>query len=137
MKMKRLYLVLAICLIAIILIIGTTIVSKQQKQLRSNNLKIDSLQIAIEKLNIKLGRTIFRNDCQTCHAKGKTDDYLEGVVNRVGEPYLKMYLTNQDSLTNARDKYALALKEMWGHLGNNHNFKYTQEELNALIRYLQ
>jgi hypothetical protein len=84
------------------------------------------------------GQKIFRNDCNACHvAKGKRHNYLEGVVQRAGEDYLKLYITKQDSLIAAKDKYALELKEKWGNLGNCHNFRYTEKQIMELIEYLR
>ncbi len=73
-----------------------------------------------------------------CHAmKDQLHDYLDDVVRRVGEPYLRLYITNQDSLTKAQDKYAIDLKNKTGNLANSHNYKFPDEELNALIQYLK
>ena len=101
-------------------------------------LKADSLQVNIKQLNIEFGKSIFRRDCRVCHAmKGRLHDYLDGVVGRVGEQYLKLYLTNQDSLTRAKDKYAIDLKERMGNMANSHNYKFSEAELKALIEYLK
>jgi mono/diheme cytochrome c family protein len=84
------------------------------------------------------GEAIFRLDCNACHVvKNKLHNYLEGVVDRVGKDYLKLYLTKQDSLVFAKDNNALMLKRMWNNMANSHNFKYTEEELNAIIEYLK
>ncbi|MFN7014408.1 MAG: c-type cytochrome [Bacteroidia bacterium] len=84
------------------------------------------------------GYTIFKADCNACHVtKQRLHNHLEGVVDRVGEDYLKLYLTKQDSLILAKDSNALKLKELWSNLANSHNFKYTQEQLNAIIEYLK
>lgn len=84
------------------------------------------------------GQKLFRTDCNTCHvAKKRLHNYLEGVVQRVGEEYLIKYLTKQDSLINSNDKYALKLKEVYGNAGNSHNFKYDDEQLLSLIEYLR
>ena len=84
------------------------------------------------------GEAIFRTDCNACHvAKDKLHNYLEGVVDRVGKDYLKLYLTKQDSLVSAKDSNALMLKRVWNNMANSHNFKYSEEELNAIIEYLK
>jgi cytochrome c1 len=128
----------AFTLLGIALIIAIVIVGNQRLRLGKNEVIIDSLKWRTQKLNIDLGKTLFRADCSMCHvAKYKTDNLMEGIVNRIGENYLRKYLTKQDSLLNAKDKYALALKESWGNLANSHNFKYSDEELNALIQYLK
>lgn len=85
-----------------------------------------------------LGKALFIRDCNACHVtKGRLHNYLEGVVDRVGKNYLKLYLTKQDSLTSARDTNAIHLKEVWGNMANSHNFKYSDKELTAIIEYLK
>ena len=69
---------------------------------------------SIDAIQIKQGQTLFKINCGSCHAIFKTDNYLQGVVQRVGENYLKMYLTKQDSLIKAKDKYALEVKKAFG-----------------------
>ena len=84
------------------------------------------------------GQKIFRSDCNACHvAKDRLHNHLEGVVQRVGDDYLKLYLTRQDSLIKAKDKYAVNIKEAWGKLGNSHNFQYSEKQLQELIEYLR
>jgi hypothetical protein len=84
------------------------------------------------------GQKIFKADCNACHVtKGRLHNYLEGVVQRVGDDYLKLYLTKQDSLIESKDKYALRLKETWGNMGNSHNFDYTEIQLKEVIEYLR
>ncbi len=61
---------------------------------------------------------------------------LEGVVDRLGEKYIKVYLTKQDSLVEAKDPYAIARKEAYK-MANSHNFNYTDQQLNNLISYLK
>lgn len=86
----------------------------------------------------KLGESIFMEDCRKCHvSKEMNHNYIEGVVENVGISYLKLYLTKQDSLLKAKDKYALDLKEMWGNNGTIHKFNYTEDELDVLIEYLK
>lgn len=84
------------------------------------------------------GEAIFITDCNTCHGgRYKTDNYLEGVVQRAGPDYLKLYLTRQDSLVQVKDSNAIMLKKIWGNLANSHNFNYTDEELEAIIEFLK
>lgn len=84
------------------------------------------------------GLEIFLNDCRKCHVtKGRLHNYLDGIVDKVGVDYLKLYITKQDSLTENKDQYALAVKEEWGNQANSHNFKYSENELNLLIEYLK
>ena len=84
------------------------------------------------------GLKIFKADCNQCHVtKDRLHNYLEGVYDRVGESYLKLFLTKQDSLVLAKDSNALMLKDIWGHKENSHNFPYSERELNALIEYIK
>lgn len=84
------------------------------------------------------GQNIFKTDCNVCHvSKGRRHNLLEGVVQRVGDDYLKLYLTRQDSLIKAKDRYAVNIKEEWGNLGNSHNFRYSEKQLQELIEYLR
>lgn len=86
----------------------------------------------------ELGKEIFMKDCQKCHvSKNMKHNYLAGIVDRVGTDYLKIYLTKQDSLLQAKDKHALEIKEFWGNNGTIHNFNFTENELNLLIEYLK
>jgi mono/diheme cytochrome c family protein len=86
---------------------------------------------------INQGKTLFVTNCNSCHAILKTDNYLQGVVQRLGENYLKLYLTRQDSLISTKDKHALGLKREFGNLGNSHNFDFSDEQLNAIIEFLR
>ena len=84
------------------------------------------------------GKEIFMEDCRKCHvSKELRNNYLAGVVEKIGTEYLKTYLTKQDSLLKAKDEYALELKDFWGNNGVIHKFNYTENELNLLIEYLK
>ena len=84
------------------------------------------------------GKEIFMEDCITCHvAKGRRHDYLLGVVDKVGIPYLKLYLSKQDSLLQSQDAYAVKLNEDMGNNGAIHKFDYSEPEFKALIEYLK
>ena len=73
-----------------------------------------------------------------CHvSKRRRHNLLEGVVQRVRDDYLKLYLTRQDSLMKAKDRYAVNIKEEWGNLGNSHNYQYSEKQLQELIEYLR
>lgn len=48
-----------------------------------------------------------------------------------------LYITKQDSLIMAKDKYAVNVKEAFNNQGNSHNFKYTEKQLKELIEYLR
>ncbi|MDC6362392.1 MULTISPECIES: hypothetical protein [Flavobacteriaceae] len=84
------------------------------------------------------GLDIFLNDCGQCHVtKGKLHNYLDGIVVKLGEEYLRLYLTKQDSLIENGDKLALSIKKEWGNQSNNHNFSYSEKELDFLMEYLK
>ncbi len=84
------------------------------------------------------GLELFLNDCKKCHVtKGQLHNYLDGIADKVGVNYLKLYITKQDSLTENKDNYALAIKDDWGNQANSHNFKYSETELNLLMEYLK
>jgi hypothetical protein len=130
--------ILAGIVVIIVLISGLVTILQQRHELRENQLRIDSLQSHTKQLEVELGRNIFHQNCRMCHAaKGMTDNLLEGIVDRLGENYLKLYLTKQDSLLKANDKYALQLKNEFGKQANSHNFTFTRGEFEALVEYLK
>ena len=86
---------------------------------------------------INQGKSLFVTNCGACHAIFKTDNYLAGIADRVGVNYFKLYITKQDSLIKAKDKYALELKKDFGNLANVHNFHFSGEQLNAIAAYLK
>jgi cytochrome c len=94
--------------------------------------------IGTDSLLFYKGKVIFKTDCNKCHvARGKDDNYLEGVVQRMSEDYLKLYLTGQDSLVSVKDSIALRLKRVWENQSNSHNFAYSGQELKAIVEYLK
>jgi mono/diheme cytochrome c family protein len=97
----------------------------------------NSLKHLQDTSSINQGRSLFLTNCRQCHNVLATDNYLAGVIQRVGESYLKLYLTRQDSLIKAKDKYALELKGEFGNLTSVHNFKFSNDQLNAIIAYLK
>lgn len=109
------------------------LVGCKQKRIDSNSLKIDTS--LLKKLSSR-GKVVFESDCKMCHGKNKTDDMLKNVVSRLGVGYLQLYITKQDSLIKAKNKYALEIKKEFGNAGNSHNFNYTKTELASLIVYL-
>jgi nitrate/TMAO reductase-like tetraheme cytochrome c subunit len=123
-------------LISILFISFSCISKSDNKGTVSNDIaKTVSYDTVLYFLN---GQKIFRADCNSCHVvKGRLHNYLEGVVQRLGEDYLRKYITKQDSLIAAKDGYALAVKEEWNNQGNSHNFNYTDKHLKELIEYLR
>jgi hypothetical protein len=90
----------------------------------------------IDSAGFKQGKSLFLSDCSACHAEDRTDNLLAGVVQQLGTGYLKLYLTRQDSLIKAGDQNAVKLKKAFGNLGNSHNFNYTDQQLKAIVEYL-
>ncbi|PVD52444.1 hypothetical protein DC498_10080 [Terrimonas sp.] len=83
------------------------------------------------------GMTTFKKNCNVCHSTKTQLHYkFAGIVDRLGENYLRLYITRQDSLTNIKDPYAMQLKEEYK-MANSHNFKYSKKELDDLIAYLR
>ncbi len=92
----------------------------------------------INKMLERKGKNIFLRDCGACHGgKEKTDNYLAGVVQRVGKNYLGRFITNQDSLVSIKDHYAMKMKEEYVNLANSHNFKYSPDTLAGIIEDLK
>ncbi|TMI74336.1 MAG: cytochrome c [Bacteroidetes bacterium] len=97
----------------------------------------NSLKHLQDTSSINQGKSLFQKNCGACHNVLITDNHLAGVIQRVGESYLKLYVTRQDSLIKAKDKYALELKREFENLATVHNFKFSNEQLNAIIAYLK
>jgi mono/diheme cytochrome c family protein len=137
MKMAILSILLGV-IVAIVLIRGLDMINKQRNLIEKSQFEIDSLEKQSKQLRIEFGRSLFLANCSMCHAgRGGSDNLLEDIVNRMGEDYLKLYLTKQDSLIASRNTHAMALKKEFGNTANNHNFKFTAPELQALIEYLR
>lgn len=128
--------------IAVMVFVSITVVvqlfRRQNKLLHQRKLQVDSLQIQLHQLEITYGASLFKMHCTPCHdAAMKTDNLLEGIVDRLGEKYLRLYLTRQDSLMLAKDKYAVQIKSAYHNRENSHNFKFSSKELDAIIAYLK
>lgn len=84
------------------------------------------------------GLDIFLHDCNKCHvSKNKLHNYLADAVDKMGEDNLRLYITKQDSLIENGDNFASEIKIVWGNQANNHNFKYSEKDLDFLIEYLK
>ncbi|MFY7963266.1 MAG: hypothetical protein ACOVO1_00060 [Chitinophagaceae bacterium] len=123
-----------LCTIFLLVIMLFSCGSDKRKIDKITTTKIDSLKLLAI---IQNGEKIFNRDCNVCHARTKTDYKLNNIVPRLGFNYIKLYITKQDSLILAKDKYALALKSEYGNAGNSHNFKYSDFELLCLTGYLR
>lgn len=111
---------------------------RNQKMSTTDSLKKSEHITPSTTVNFKLGQSLFISDCSACHVpKHGTDNLLLGIVHRLGVDYLKVYLTKQDSLINAKDKYATDLKKAYGNQPNSHNYQYSDNQLNYLVEYLK
>ncbi len=112
--------------------------NRQEQTAKSPSLTNNSALTELEDTAlINKGKFLFVKNCGACHKVTGTDNYLAGVVERVGKDYLKLYMTKQDSLVKAKNSYALELKNTFGNLANVHNFKFPNEQLDAIIAYLE
>jgi len=137
MKQKIIISLLAALLIASIIFWNRRI-ARDSQEIKVSKLKIDSLNKNLSETRYDYGLALAKSYCMTCHKFNfATDNYLEGVVQRVGEKYLSLYLTKQDSLITVHDAYAVSVKERFGNLGNSHNFNFSQSDLKALIEFMK
>ncbi len=109
----------------------------EQNEQTLNNTPLKTIAATVDTSLINQGKRLFVNNCGVCHKILATDNHLAGIVQRVGEDYLKLYVTKQDSLIKIKNKYALELKRAFGNLANVHNFKFSNEQLNSIIAYLK
>ena len=95
--------------------------------------KLDHL---IDTFSINEGQKLFGFNCKQCHSIRKTDNFLQGVTQRLDENYFRLYVTKQDSLIKAKDKYALELKGVSGNMPNSHNYHLSSEQTGFIFAYL-
>ncbi len=115
-----------------------TLYTRSNSKLGERQKTVDSLSKSLTQSQYNYGLSLAKIHCMTCHRFNfATDNYLEGVVQRVGERYLSLYLTKQDSLISIKDPYAIAIKEKYGNLGNSHNFKFSKSEVDAIINFMK
>ena len=113
-------------------------ITKVKYEINISKIEVDSIANKLSKTKYNYGLALAKTNCLTCHGfKFGTDNYLEGVVQRLGEKYLSLYLTKQDSLITAHDAYAVSVKERFGNLGNSHNFNFSQSDLEALFEFMK
>ena len=137
MKQKILIAILTVLLIASIIFWNRRMVSIKH-EISIGKIEIDSLEKKISETKYNYGFALAKTHCMACHGfKFATDNYLEGVVQRRGEKYLSLYLTKQDSLIAAHDRQAISIKESYGNFGNSHNFKFSQNDLEALFEFMK
>jgi cytochrome c5 len=134
-KLTYLLLILTLSVTTIYLLYRNNIIQTQNEKLADIN-----RQLSDEAKSIKgqFGLSVAKSNCLTCHKFNyASDNLLEGVVQRVGANYLKLYITKQDSLLSTNDTYALALKKKFNNMVNSHNFKLSDDELSALIEFMK
>lgn len=109
----------------------------RQKQ-NKDSVSLESNTATGDSILFNQGMVLFKDSCGRCHPPPwKTDNWLQGIVPRLGESYLALYLTKQDSLIKAKDDYAVKIKKGYGNRPNAHNFTFSTEQLNAIIYYLK
>lgn len=126
-------------LISVILLAGyffyqtTTLKEQNRFGVRVQQYLIDS----ISSVQRDFGLSIAKTNCWACHKFYSKHNFLQGVVQRVGEEYLSAFITNQDSLIRIGDTYAIEMKASFSNLKNSHNFNFSKSELTALIEFLR
>ncbi|MDC6367608.1 MULTISPECIES: c-type cytochrome [Flavobacteriaceae] len=86
-----------------------------------------------------IGKDLFKDDCNVCHKERGIINtrYMKETIKDVGREYFRAFISNQDSLVNSKDIYALKVKEEYNYTANAHNFKYSEKEINGLIEYIK
>jgi hypothetical protein len=136
--MQRTFTIIIGCLLIIFAIYHIRSVNVYKSEINRNKVEITNLKKEKADVNYNFGYTLAKTNCWTCHKfKYATDNLLEGVVQRLGEKYLSLFLTKQDSLISANDIYATELKGKYGNLANSHNFKFSSAELKAIIEFMK
>jgi hypothetical protein len=136
--MRRIVAIVGITFLVIAVITSLLQIRKRDRLLVVSNLKQETLALQLSLTNREFGKHVFLNNCRTCHpAPGMLHYNLDNALRGMGTSYFYQYITKQDSLILAKDKYALELKEIYSHMGNSHNFKFSRAELDALIRYIK
>jgi len=85
------------------------------------------------------GKVIFNSNCAACHKVNAISDpdLIKNLLQRMpNEEYFGLFITNEDSLRKANDKYAKSLTEKFP-TGYSHNFKFNKEEIENLKKYIK
>lgn len=92
----------------------------------------------------RLGKTIFKNNCASCHNKNMTTDLtgpaLKGVVDRWADyPKEDLYawIRNSDKLTESEHPRAMELKKEWNNDKMTSFTHLSDEEISNLIAYIE
>lgn len=86
-----------------------------------------------EQLFFNIGKVYFKNNCNGCHRKGGTDNFLEFTIkeDKYEFEFLKAFITNQDSLIKSGNE------EEFNNLAYRHKFDLKNNEVKAIIYYLK
>lgn len=86
-----------------------------------------------------VGRLYFDNNCQSCHRKGGTDNFMEQAVKNEKYDYdfFKYYLLNQDSLLKNGNKTAIEKRSDSPDNLYRHRFKLKDSESKAVFYYIK
>lgn len=85
------------------------------------------------------GKVIFNSNCVACHKINgfSCPDLIKGVFERMpNEKYFQRFITNEDSLRKANDRYAKELLENFP-TEFVHQFNLTNEEIEDLKKYIR
>jgi hypothetical protein len=85
---------------------------------------------------VREGEILFRENCAVCHKVFGNHNFLDGVVQRYGRNFVKLYITKQDSLLKANDSIALDRKSIYSNAEFIHKFQFSEFQLNAIIVFL-
>ena len=82
---------------------------------------------------------VFNARCATCHHfyKNGTGPKMEDILDRIpSEEWLRNYITNEDSLIEAKDEYALKAAQ-WSPVRGVHNHAdLSKQDLDTLIKFI-
>ena len=108
-----------------------------EKEINDYQVKLLEANKKFDEINEAYGNAVSNKYCTPCHRKYTTDNYLSGVVERVGDEYFALYITRQDSLIAAKNDYAVRAKSFYGNMANVHNFKLSKNDLKAITAYFR
>ena len=139
--MKKVGIILPLFLImilAVALVSSMSKIQEREKRLQVAKLEKETTAMQLSLTTQAFGSFVFKNTCRPCHPTPIMLHFdLDEALKRTGEKYFMLYVTKQDSLVFSKDEYALQSKQRYNISGNAHNFKLTQQELVALIRYIK
>jgi hypothetical protein len=92
-----------------------------------------------EKLLYGIGKVYFENNCNGCHKKSGTDNFLVYAIkgDKYDFEFLKAYINDQDSLIKSGDELATKMKKEYNNMPYRHKFKLKDSEIKSIIYYLK